>query len=37
MNTNAPAHGRHMNWTLPNLLPTRLVDRKIGQKLGLQE
>lgn len=31
----APVHGKFMNWTLPRLLPARVVDRKIGRELGL--
>ena len=31
----APVQGKFINWTLPNLLPTRFVDCKIGRALGL--
>ncbi|MGR1220222.1 SDR family NAD(P)-dependent oxidoreductase [Metapseudomonas otitidis] len=31
----AEVQGRLMNWTLPRLLPRRVVDRMIGRQLGL--
>jgi NAD(P)-dependent dehydrogenase (short-subunit alcohol dehydrogenase family) len=31
----APVKGKFINWALPNLLPKRFVDRKIGRALGL--
>jgi NAD(P)-dependent dehydrogenase (short-subunit alcohol dehydrogenase family) len=31
----APVAGRFMNWTLPMLLPKRVVDRIIGKQFGL--
>jgi NAD(P)-dependent dehydrogenase (short-subunit alcohol dehydrogenase family) len=31
----APVAGRFMNWTLPMLLPKRVVDRFIGKQFGL--
>jgi len=31
----APVPGKLLNWTIPTVLPSRVVDRLIGGQLGL--